>query len=393
MTAFDPRRFFVTRQAAPVATRGGAHVRDAANLDLAMRRLVLATIPCIIAGIVNAGYQANAAMTTRALTEIPGWRGFVLNVLNVDFVPASAWDNFWHGAMFFLPLLFVSLVVTVAWEHVFARVRGREITEGALATAILFTLTLPPTLPLWQAALGISFGVVIGREVFGGAGMNIVNPILAGRAFLYFAYPAQITSDSIWIGVDGFTGATMLAIAKTQGTAALAAADVTWSDAFLGALPGSLGETSTLACLFGAGLLLVAGLISWRIVCAAVLGLAVTAFLFNVAGSDTNPMFALPWYWHLVLGGFAFGVIFIATDPVTSPVTNHARWVYGFLIGALVVIIRVTNPAIPEGVMFAILLANIFAPTLDYFVIRANIRRRTARARGDAVAQGVEGQR
>lgn len=376
MINLDPRRLLVETRPVQAATTNSPHVRDAMNVNIVMRSLVLAAIPCIVFGIVNAGYQANTAMIDLKLAEIPGWRGRLLELLKIEYLPDSVWDNLCHGALYFLPLLLVTLIVTIFWEQLFAQVRKRDVTEGALATAILFTLTLPPTLPLWQAALGISFGVVLGREVFGGAGMNIVNPILAGRAFLYFAYPEQITADSIWTAVDGFSGATLLTVAKTDGLPAMLSSDVTWSMAFLGKLPGSLGETSTLACVVGAGVLLIAGTISWRIVAGTVIGLITVAWLFSVIGSDTNPMFALPWYWHLVLGGFAFGAIFMATDPVTSPVTDVGRWLYGLLIGMLVVIIRVTNPAIPEGVMFAILLANIFAPTIDHVVIQANIKRR-----------------
>ncbi|MGR8947202.1 MAG: NADH:ubiquinone reductase (Na(+)-transporting) subunit B [Gammaproteobacteria bacterium] len=373
------RNLLIATPGAPSATKAGAHVRDAISVNMLMRLLVLATIPCILAGMLNAGYQANIAMAMLELDAIPNWRGPVLELMGVDYRAASIWDNFSHGAAYFLPLLVVTLAVTLTWEQLFARLRGREVVEGALATAILFTLTLPPTLPLWQAALGISFGVVLAREVFGGTGMNIVHPVLAGRAFLYFAYPEQITSDVIWTAVDGVSGATMLASAKTAGLPALLVSDRAWFNAFIGKLPGALGETSTLACLIGGSIMLICGVISWRIVIASVIGLVVATWLFNMISSDTNPMFALPWHCHLVLGGFAFGVIFLATDPVTSPVTNVGRWLYGALIGLLTVIIRVTNPAIPEGVMFAVLLASIFAPTFDHLVIRANIKRRARR--------------
>ena len=370
--------------------RGMPRIKPPFPVAVVMRRLLLATIPCVVAGILNAGYQANIAMATLKIEALPGWRGHVLSMLNVDYLAVSAWDNFCHGAMFFLPLLCVSFVAVVTWEQIFARARDRAPMEGALAVAVIFTLTLPPTLPLWQAALGISFGVILGREVFGGAGMNIVNPILAGRAFLYFAYPEQITAESIWTAVDGFTGATLLAVAKSDGLPAVLASNVSWFDAFLGRLPGALGETSSLACALGGIALLLGGTISWRIVSASVLGLVVATWLFNGMDSELNPMTGLPWYWHLVIGGFAFGVVFLATDPVTAPMTNAGRWIYGALIGSLSVIIRVTNPAIPEGVMFAILLANVFAPTLDHLVIRAHIKRRARYLARQSVVLGSD---
>ena len=376
------RNLFLTYHAAPdrsapAKTVRSPHVRDAINVSVVMRRLILAVIPCVLVGLWNTGYQANMAMAELGLLEVPGVRGVLLRQLNSHYAPDSIWDNFCHGLMYFLPLLLVTYALILIWERVFAITQKRRVTEGALATAILFTLTLPPTLPLWQAAIGISFGIVIGREIFGGTGMNFINPILAGRVFLYFAYPDQISSGSIWTAVDGYSGATLLAVAKTSGLQGVLDHELTWNMAFLGQLPGAIGETSTLACVAGGALLLYTGIASWRIVAGSLAGLIITAWLFNIAGSLSNPMFMLPWYWHLVLGGYAFGILFIATDPVTSAATEYGRWLYGLLIGVLVVIIRVTNPAIPEGIMFAILLANIFAPILDHLVIRANIRRRS----------------
>ena len=245
--------------------------------------------------------------------------------------------------------------------------------------ALLFTLTLPPTIPLWQVAIGISFGVVIGKEIFGGTGKNFVNPVLAGRAFLYFAYPAQIAGDSVWTVVDGFTGATPLGLASAGGINNIAATNITWSQAFLGQIQGAIGETSTLACLLGGAFLVYTGIASWRIIAGGLIGMIMTAVLFNFIGNESNPMVTIPWYWHLVLGGFAFGIMFLATDPVTSATTNTGRWLYGLLIGILIVVIRIANPTIPECTMFAILLANIFAPLIDYIVIQANIMRRRQR--------------
>jgi Na+-transporting NADH:ubiquinone oxidoreductase subunit B len=246
-------------------------------------------------------------------------------------------------------------------------------------TSVLFSLILPPTIPLWQVALGISFGVVIGKEVFGGTGKNFLNPALTGRAFLFFAYPAQMSGDAIWTAVDGFSGATPLGLAAMGGVEAILNANVTWFDAFIGTIQGSVGETSTLAILIGGAVILFARIAAWRIVAGVFLGMVAMSTLFNLIGSDTNPMFNMPFYWHLVLGGFAFGMIFMATDPVSASMTNTGKWFFGALIGVMVVLIRVANPAFPEGMMLAILFANLFAPLIDNFVVQANIKRRMKR--------------
>jgi len=240
-------------------------------------------------------------------------------------------------------------------------------------------LICPPDIPLWQVALGISFGVVIGKEIFGGTGKNFLNPALTGRAFLFFAYPAQISGDTVWTAVDGFSGATPLSLAAANGAEGIVAAGVTWFDAFFGSIQGSIGETSTLAIFIGGAVLLAMGIASWRIVLGVMIGMVGMSLLFNTIGSDSNPMFALPWYWHLVIGGFAFGMIFMATDPVSASMTNTGKLYFGALIGVMVVLIRVINPAFPEGMMLAILFANLFAPLIDHFVVQANIKRRMAR--------------
>jgi Na+-transporting NADH:ubiquinone oxidoreductase subunit B len=225
-------------------------------------------------------------------------------------------------------------------------------------------------------ALGITFGVVLAKEVFGGTGKNFLNPALAGRAFLFFAYPASMSGDAVWTAVDGFSGATALSQVAAGGVEALS---VSWSDAFFGFVQGSMGETSTLAILIGGGALLVMKIAAWRIVAGVMVGMIATSLLFNLIGSDSNPMFATPWYWHLVMGGFAFGMMYMATDPVSASMTNRGKWFYGALIGLMVVMIRVVNPAYPEGMMLAILFANLFAPFIDHFVVQANIKRRLAR--------------
>jgi Na+-transporting NADH:ubiquinone oxidoreductase subunit B len=226
--------------------------------------------------------------------------------------------------------------------------------------------------------MGISFGVVIGKEVFGGTGKNFLNPALTGRAFLYFAYPAQISGDSVWVAVDGYTAATPLAVVASDGMTALQQ-QWSWMEAFMGAIPGSIGETSTLAILIGGVLLLLTRVASWRIIAGVMLGMVFFSTLLNLVGSDSNPAFSMPWYWHLVTGGFAFGMIFMATDPVSAAMTNTGKWAFGILIGVMTVLIRVVNPAFPEGIMLAILFANLFAPLMDHFVVQANIKRRLAR--------------
>ena len=261
----------------------------------------------------------------------------------------------------------------------FAVIRGHEVNEGFFVTSILFTLIVPATIPLWQVALGISFGVVIGKEIFGGTGKNFLNPALTGRAFLFFAYPAEISGDSVWTAVDGFSGATALGIAAAEGVQNDMLGTVTWMDAFLGNVQGSIGETSTLAILLGGVILLVTRAASWRIITGVFLGMVAMSLLLNVIGSDTNPMFAMPWYWHLVVGGFAFGMIYMATDPVSAAMTNTGKWWYGVLIGVMCVLIRVVNPAFPEGMMLAILFANLIAPLIDWTVGRSNVNRRLAR--------------
>jgi Na+-transporting NADH:ubiquinone oxidoreductase subunit B len=257
--------------------------------------------------------------------------------------------------------------------------RGHEVNEGFFVTSILFALICPPDVPLWQVALGISFGVVIGKEVFGGTGKNFLNPALTGRAFLYFAYPAQMSGDGVWTAVDGYTGATPLSIVASDGMAGLAHEQITWMQAFLGNIHGSIGETSTLAILIGGAVLMLMRIASWRIVAGVFIGMVALSSLFNLIGSETNPMFNMPFYWHLVVGGFAFGMMFMATDPVSAAYTNTGKFAYGILIGVMCVLIRVVNPAFPEGIMLAILFANLFAPLMDHFVIQSNIKRRLAR--------------
>lgn len=363
-------------------TRGATHVRDGADLKRVMITVWFAVLPAMIWGMYNTGHQANLAMAAHGISALEGWRGWIVANIGGGFDPSNIGQCILHGAVYFIPIYLVTLIVGGNWEALFAVVRGHEITEGFLVTSVLFALTLPPTIPLWQVAIGISFGVVVGKEIFGGVGKNFLNPALVGRAFLFFAYPAQISGDAVWLAVDGVTKATPLAIAKADGLAGLDAAGITWMNAFIGNIPGSIGETSVLACLAGAGLLILTKVASWRVMAGVIVGATATSTLFNFIGSDSNPMFAMPFYWHLVLGGFAFGLVFMATDPVSAAMTDRGRWLYGGLIGVMVILVRVVNPAFPEGMMLSILFANMFAPTIDYFVTKANIRRRELRSHG-----------
>ncbi len=361
-------------------TRTTAHVRDGIDLKRMMITVWLCTFPAMFFGMWNVGYQANTifAANPELLAAQDGWRLAVTAML-AGFDPGSVWDTLVYGATWFLPIYLVTFVVGGFWEVLFASIRRHEVNEGFFVTSVLFALIVPPSIPLWQVALGISFGVVIGKEVFGGTGKNFLNPALTGRAFLFFAYPAQISGDAVWTAVDGFAGATALSVAGAGGIDAIVEGGLSWMDAFIGTMHGSIGETSTLAIFIGGAVLLLTKIASWRIVAGVMIGMVALSTLFNFIGSDTNPMFSMPWYWHMVTGGFAFGMIFMATDPVSASMTNTGKWVFGILIGVMVVLIRVVNPAFPEGMMLAILFANLCAPLIDHFVVKANIKRRLAR--------------
>ena len=363
--------FFLTPRA---RTKKGAHVRDHMDMKRLMIFVLYALAPAILIGMYNVGYQGYLAENATDFTVV---------------------DAFLRGAWAMLPIIITSYAAGGLAELVFCIVRKHEINEGFLVTAMLFPLSLPPTIPLWMVAMGIIFGVVIGKEVFGGVGMNILNPALTARAFVFFTYPAAISGARIWdvggkdmfatadvAAIDGYTGATpLLTAAGATGSPvdALTAAGWTWNNLAIGLIPGSMGEVSALGALLGALFLIVTGIASWRTMVGAVVGLLATAAVMNGVGSELNPMFALPPHYHLVMGGFAFGAVFMATDPCSSAVTPRGRWIYGFMIGVLVVIIRVLNPAYPEGTMLAILFMNVFAPLIDHYVVRASTRRRTAR--------------
>ena len=393
-------------------TNGSCHVRDAIDFKRMMMVVVYALIPCTILGTFNVGYQANKAMVAmvesgEALprgTEIPdgeqvavkpiaqaiGWRAPCFEVIDnyanswfgaKDFCynPNNYIGCFVHGLFYFLPIYIVTLIVGGIWEVLFALIRKHEVNEGFLVTGLLFPLTLPPTIPLWQVAAGITFGVVIGKEVFGGTGRNFLNPALVGRAFLFFAFAAQISGDTVWTAVDGFAGSTPLTVATTEGMNQLGT--TSWLANFIGIVPGSIGETSTVGCLIGAAILIFTGVASWRIMLSMTVGACGLAVFLNFLGGDAYIAMNVPAHWHFILGGFAFGMVFMATDPVSASMTHVGQFLYGLLIGVVVVTIRVFNPGFPEGTMLAILFGNTFAPLIDYYVVKWHIARRTARAK------------
>ena len=354
-----------------LTTTADAHVRDSLDLKRYMTFVIIALMPPFFYGIYNTGYQSHLA-----------------SGLSLEFVPVMM-----RGAWVVLPMLMVSYAVGLFWEVLFASIRKHNISEGFLVTGLLFPMTLPPTTPLWQVAVGISFGVVIGKEIFGGTGRNILNPALTARAFIFFAYPANMSGDRVWTlveqsgqqAVDAVTAATPLALLPlaTTGEAAsriLGDAGYTFQRLFIGNIPGSVCETSALMCLVGAVFLVLTGVGNYRNMLGGILGVLAVAYpgyLINLSsGGEAARLFSVHPAWHLVMGSFAFGIVYMATDPVSGPGMNLSRWIYGFAIGALTVMIRVFNPAYPEGVMLAILFMNLFAPLMDHFVIKARLRKR-----------------
>jgi Na+-transporting NADH:ubiquinone oxidoreductase subunit B len=331
----------------------GSHIRDAMDMKRMMIVVVVALIPALLFGMWNVGYQHFLSLGEST----------------------TLWESFWFGFLKVLPIIVVSYVVGLGIEFMFAQIRGHEVNEGYLVTGMLIPLIVPPDIPLWMLAIAVVFAVIIDKEVFGGTGMNILNPALTARAFLFFAYPQDMSGDKVWIAdkADAYSGATPLGNALTGHFDQLPS----FNDMFYGFIPGSVGETSTLAILIGAVILLITGIASWRVMFSVFAGGLLMGLIFNWAGA--NEYMNLPPYYHLVMGGFAFGAVFMATDPVTAAQTNKGKYIYGILIGMIAVLIRVVNPAYPEGMMLAILLMNVFAPLIDHYVIESNIKRRLKR--------------
>ena len=364
-------------------TKGASHVRDRLDQKRMMITVVAALLPIVLFACWNTGYQAALAIGKGA-APLGDWQNWVFSALGLTYDVHNPFACGLLGALYFVPVWLTVGIIGGHAEVVFSIIRRHEVTEGFLVTWFLFALTLPPTIPLWMVAVGIVFGVVLGKEVFGGVGMNVMNPALVSRAFLFFAYPAAMSGDAVWVAAentDTYTGATWLAVAadSTQGMTALEAQPDLWMNSFLGAIPGSMGETSALLCLVGALVLIVTKIGSWRTMAGVTVGTVVMAATLNAIGSDTNPMFAMGPQWHMVLGGWAFGMVFMATDPVSSAFTDLGKLIYGFFIGVFVVLVRVVNPGYPEGMMLAILFMNMFAPLIDHFVVQANVKRRNVR--------------
>ena len=365
-------------------TKNPVHVRDSVDIQKIMVTVWLAAFPAMFFGMYNLGDYSLSYLNLIGQENTGDWHHYIVSMVGYDHTSFIA--KMWFGAAYFLPIYITVFVVGIAWEALFAIVRKHEINEGAFVSTILFSLSCPPDLPLWQAAMGITFGLVIGKEIFGGTGKNFLNPALTGRAFLYFAYPAQISGDKVWIAgladnniiPEGYSGATALGVAATDGMEGVYNS-FTWMDAFLGFVPGSVGETSVIAIGIGLIILLITKVASYRIILGTLLGMMAMSTILNIVGSDTNEMFYIPWYWHLVIGSFAFGLVFMATEPVSGSGTNAGRWIYGLVIGITVVLIRVINPAFPEGMMLAILFANLLAPVIDHLVVMSNIKKRKAR--------------
>ena len=350
--AFTPNR----------VTNRGSHVRDAIDLKRAMIMVVIALIPAMLFGMWNIGYQHYQASS-------------YLSFFNSQF---SFLDCFWFGFLRMLPMLAVSYIVGLGIEFTFAQIRHHEVNEGFLVTGFIIPMIVPVTTPLWQLALAVAFAVIIGKEVFGGTGMNFLNPALVARAFLFFAYPTRMSGDNVWIaadlwGTDAITSATPLAELAAGVHPSASALDM-----FIGTIPGSTCETSVIAILLGAILLLFTGIASWRVMLSVILGGGLMGLLFNAIGA--NEYMQVPFYYHYLMGGFMFGAVFMATDPVTAAQTNIGKWIYGLLIGIFAVMLRVLNPAYPEGMMLSILLMNCFAPLIDHCVVARNIKKRQHRA-------------
>ncbi|MDH3665778.1 MAG: RnfABCDGE type electron transport complex subunit D [Paracoccaceae bacterium] len=360
-----------------MVTGRAPHVRDPMNLSTLRICLVAALLPSLLLVIYSAGQQAGLGLARAGLDTLPGWRGPLLAAIEPRWAAAA---EIYRGMLYVLPILAVAVLTGLFWRWAFARLRRREFDGFPLSTALIFTLVVPPGAPLWQVALGMSFGIVVGKEIFGGTGKNFMNPALVGLAFLYLAYPRDPAAGPIWTGSSGYGGTTIFAEIAAGGMETSALGASVWWEAVIGIGPSAPVIGSAATSLMGAAVLLATGAASWRIMLAVTLGGALAALAANTFGHGAGPIYALPWYWHLILGGFPIGAVFLATEPVSAASTNPGRWIYGLLIGATIVLVRVANPAHPDGVLMAVLLGNVFAPLIDYGVVWANIRRRARRS-------------
>jgi Na+-transporting NADH:ubiquinone oxidoreductase subunit B len=372
-------RFFWS---SPAVTRSGSHIRDASSVQRLWNYFIIASLPAWLIGTWSLGHQTNLAIADFQLELVPGWRATLLSKAGFGFDAFSVMDCFSHGLLYFLPIFGVALLVGAFWQALFASVRRRPPDEGLLYIAWFFALIMPATAPLYQVALGMTFGIVIGKLIYGGSGRYLVNPALLGLAFLVFSYPSLLFGVGAWVPVAGYDQPTVLELVTDEGgLKVIAAADYSFWQLFLGDRPGAVGVVSSLGAVLGALFLVWTGMASWRVMLGSLIGLAGTTMLFNSI-APANELFAVPWYWQMILGGYLFGVVFLATDPVAGPMTAPGCWGFGLLVGALTVLIRVSNPSYYEGVIFAILLASMFSPLIDFVVTEKNIRRRRMRLQG-----------
>ena len=385
MKAFTQSMLTLARRftwSSSTVTRSGPHVRDANNVQRMWNYFVFASLPAWLIGLWSLGHQTNLAIADFKLEEVPGWRAWLLEHAGIGFDAYSVAACFLHGLLYFLPVFLVALTVGAIWESVFSSLRKKPVDEGLLYIAWFFALILPATVPMYQVVLGMTFGIVVGKLIYGGSGRYLVNPALLGVAFLVFSYPTLLFSEGAWVPVAGYDQPTVLELILDEGgLKVVAAVDYSYWQLFLGDRPGAVGAVSTLGALIGALFLVWTGMASWRVMLGAVAGLIGVALLSN-ALAPGHELFAVPWYWQFVLGGFVFGAVFIATDPVAGPMTDPGRWGFGILVGGLTVLIRLVNPSYYEGVMFAILLACMFSPLIEFVVTELNIRRRKLRLEG-----------
>ena len=364
-------------------TVAAPHVRDGISTQQLMNTFVIASIPCWIFGMWNLGEQTNFAMEVVGMEAVPGLRGEIIAFFGTGYDPDSISANLLHGLLYFLQDFAVALLTGAILVALFAKHRQQPVGDGLLAIAWLYTLMLPATASVILVAAGMAFGLVVGKLIFGGAGRYLFHPAVLGIAFLTFSYSGILFGYGAWIPVPGYDEPTTVELATDEGgVAALLSLNYSWLLLFYGNQPGPIGVTSILGCALGAAYLLYRGVASWRIMLGSVIGLIGTVLLLNYFGPADDPNFAVPWYWHMVLGGWAFGTVFLATDPVAAATTNPGRWVYGLMIGVLTIVVRVTNPTYYDGTLFALLLASIFAPLFDFLVVERNIKRRKKRLAG-----------
>lgn len=360
-------------------TRTAPHIRDANNVQRMWNYFVVATLPALIIGLWSLGHQTNLALADLHIHNPGGWRAEFLAWSGIGFSPFSVWACFVQGLLFFLPVLLTALLVGAFWEAVFATFRKRPVDEGLLVTAWLLAMILPATVSMYQVALGMSFGIVVGKLIYGGSGRYLVNPALLGLTFLVFSYPHMLFAEGAWVPVLNYDQPTVLELITDEGgLPVVSAVDYSYWHLFFGDRPGSMGGVSTFGVLLGGLFLVWSGMASWRVMLGALIGLVLMSLACNAIAPD-HELFSLPWFWQLILGGFVFGTVFLATDPVAGPMTDPGRWGFGLLVGALTVLIRVGNPSHYEGVIFAILLASMFSPLIDYVVTEMNIRKRRMR--------------